>query len=151
MVWERGRFIFLWGGGGGVGCVGGGAGREGRTLMKSWMSLKIVHVRVTPPWLLKKASVWLCHQYYSFNCDQIFLSVEKTYIWLYNRHVVQFWLVYPERANKVDMDKSLVNFENCPDRVIYFSVTTLWFLKMPIFDLVINIFSLHQIYLKLTY
>ena len=64
----------------------------------------------------KEAFIWLYHQRNSFNFDWIIL----------------------ELADKVEMDEVLNEFKNCPDQVICFRVTTIWFLKMPIFDLVIR-------------
>ena len=77
---------------------------------------QIICLRLMSPWLLKSAYICLYHQHNSFSFDLVILKL----------------------ADKVDMDEVLDKLENCPDQIIYFSVTSTWLLKMPIFDLVIG-------------
>ena len=46
---------------------------------KNWQDRKI-NLRVTSPWLLKKASVWLCHQRNSFSSNRMFLKLADNVI-----------------------------------------------------------------------
>ena len=56
--------------------------------------------------------------------------------------------MFLELADKVDMDEILEEFENCPDLIIYFRVTIPWFLKMPIFDLLISIHVTPSVFIR---
>ena len=71
---------------------------------RNW-SDRIINPGVTYPWLLKRASVLLCHQNNSVSFDRFFLTL----------------------ADKVDMEAFSVEFKNWPDRSVnlksYISIT----------------------------
>ena len=83
---------------------------------ENWQD-QIINLRITSPWLLKKASVWLCHQHNLFSFDRTFLKL----------------------ADKVDMNGIFNKFETWPDWIICFRVTSLWLWEKPIFDFISSI------------
>ena len=140
---------------------------------------RIINLRVTFPWLLKKYQID-SHQHNLFSFDQIFLKladkvdmdeisarshhlsksyvpliVEKDYSWLYHQHYsFSFdWISLELPADQMEKNETVDKFKNCPDQVIYYRVTNPWFLKLPIFDLVMNLNAsvFYQIFLNLTY
>ena len=71
----------------------------------------IICLRLISPLLLKKPIFDISITY---NLDQIILKL----------------------ADKVDLDEMLDKFVNCPDQIIYYSVTSTRWLKTPIFNIV---------------
>ena len=63
--------------------------------LETWPD-RMIYFRVTFPWLLKRAYIWLYHQHNLFSFDQIIL----------------------EFGDKVGMDEVFDEFENCPDQII---------------------------------
>ena len=84
--------------------------------------------------------IWKTARSHPLSKNYVPLIVAKSYIWLYHQHkLFSFDWIIPELVDKVGINEVLYEFETCQDQIIYFRVTIPWFLKMPVFDLVISI------------